>query len=326
MYLNFYKLDREPFLLTPDTSFIHLAKPHRDSLIALLNGILTGKGFLVMTGGAGTGKTTVINAVLQCLPRLNKAVSSGFLVNPLLEPNELLEAILEDLGVQCASTSKPQRLAALQQHLLQVQGRGGVTALVIDEAHLLSPELLEEVRLLGNIDTYSGKLLQIVLSGQPELASSLLQPRQRALRQRISVMVQLQPLNESEAAAYVEQRLRSGGLKEGNLFTSAAISEIFKRSHGVPRLVNILCATCLELGFELRKPMIDPGIVEKAVTKLVAPAASKKEVASHVQAPNAKNATPPEISLPETLESDNGATGAEKDLKRAQRQKEHTLS
>jgi general secretion pathway protein A len=326
MYLNFYKLDREPFLLTPDTSFIHLAKPHRDSLIALLNGILTGKGFLVMTGGAGTGKTTVINAVLQCLPRLNKAVSSGLLVNPLLEPNELLEAILDDLGIPSPGPSKPQRLAALQQHLLQVQQRGGVTALVIDEAHLLSPELLEEVRLLGNIDTYSGKLLQIVLSGQPDLATQLLQPRQRALRQRISVMVQLQPLSESDAAAYVEQRLRSGGLKEGHIFTPAAVSEIFRRSHGVPRLINILCATCLELGFENRKTVIDPDLVGKAVNKLVAPTASKTQVASHVQPPNSKGAALSEITLPETLESDRGLAGPEKDLKRAQRQKEHTLS
>jgi len=316
MYLKFYQLDREPFLLTPDTSFIHLAKPHRDSLIALLNGVLTGKGFMVMTGGAGTGKTTVVNAVLQCLPKLNPAVSSGFLVNPLLAPSELLEAILDDLGVTCLSATKPQRLAALQQHLLQVQSRGGVTALVIDEAHLLSAELLEEVRLLGNIDTYSGKLLQIILSGQPELATVLLQPRQRALRQRISVMVQLQPLSETETAAYIEQRLRSGGLKLPNMFTPPSVTEIFRRSHGVPRLVNILCATCLEIGYDSRKESIDPEIVSKAVARLVSPAAAKSQGATQLQtAPAVIPESEPEV-----------ASTPEKDLKRAQRQKEHTLS
>jgi len=312
MHLAYYKLDREPFLLTPDTSFIHLAKPHREALVSLLNGILTGKGFMVMTGGAGTGKTTLVNAVLQCLPKLNKAASSGFLVNPLLAPGELLEAILDDLGISCSSNSKPQRLAALQQHLLNVQRAGGVTALVIDEAHLLSAELLEEIRLLGNIDTYSGKLLQIILAGQPDLATSLLQPRQRALRQRITVMVQLLPLSDEETSAYIDQRLRAGGLKTAGMFTPAAVSEIFRRSHGVPRLINILCSVCLELGYENQEELIDPDIVLKAVARLVTPA-TKARGGNQAQQLNTA-VVEPELS------------GTEGDLKRAQRQKEHTLT
>jgi general secretion pathway protein A len=271
MYTSFYELKEEPFRLTPDPRFLHLADPHRTALKLLLQGVLQRKGFMVVTGPVGTGKTTLLHTALQILTEKagsgNRLVSA-FLVNPTLSPSELLEAMLDEFEISCASTSKPRRLAAFHQMLYQTQQQGGTSLLLIDEAHLMNVELLEEIRLLGNTDTYQEKLIQIVLCGQPELFRVLHRPELRALQQRIASTCQLRPLSLAETRAYIAERLHAAGLKGPVPFTTPAIESIQNLSGGVPRLINLLCDSCLSIGFEIEKKQIDQTIVKQAAEDL----------------------------------------------------------
>src|SRR3954465_1446325 len=176
MYLDFYGLNEEPFRLTPDPKFLHLADPHREMLLALLKGVVNRKGFIVATGPIGTGKTTLLHTALHILANkffANRKLVTTFLVNPTLTRDEFLEALLDEFEIRPNGTSKPRRLQALQDMFLETQRGGGTAVIIIDEAHLLTPELLEEIRLLGNADTYREKLVQVILSGQPELNTML---------------------------------------------------------------------------------------------------------------------------------------------------------
>lgn len=267
MYLNFYKFNRDPFLLTPDPRFLHFAEPHRKALFALNRAVVEKKGFMVLTGAAGTGKTTLLNLVLYKFSR-TPTISSALVVNPLLSRDELLETIIDEFQVACTSTSKPQRLQALHSHFLEVQKKQGTCVLIIDEAHLLSVELLEEIRLLGNMDTFQSKLLQVILCGQPELASVLLDSRLKALCQRITLIAQLRPLTLDETSRYIQERLQLAGHSGPVLFSPAAIAEIRQCTSGVPRLINLLCDSCLYLGCALQVPVIGPELVTKATTRL----------------------------------------------------------
>ena len=271
MYLTFYQLDDEPFRLTPDPRFLHLSQPHQAALQTLLEGILYRRGLIMITGPIGTGKTTLMDAGLQILSDLSKnnaAVRTALIFNPMLTREEFLEAVLDEFEVSCASTSKPGRLSALHSMLLETQRRGGTAALIIDEAHLLSPELLEEIRLLGNADTHQEKILQIVLSGQPELTSILNRQELSALKQRIACRADLRPLNESEARVYIAERLHIAGLKGDSPFPSTTISAIFRYSQGVPRLINLLCNGCLVLGFKTQRKVVQPDMVESVADSL----------------------------------------------------------
>src|SRR5262249_39265850 len=172
----------------------------------------------------------------------------AFIVNPTLSRDELLEAILEEFGLTCSSPSKHKRLLALQEMLIAKQRAGGTAVLIIDEAHLLSRELFEEVRLLGNADTYKEKPLQIILSGQPELMPILGKRELPALRQRVASMAQLRPLSSAEARAYIAERLHAAGFRGNSMFQPAALNEIHVLSDGVPRVINLLCDSCLQAG------------------------------------------------------------------------------
>jgi general secretion pathway protein A len=267
MYTAFYQLKEEPFRLTPDPRFLHLADPHRTALKALLQGVLQRKGFIVVAGPVGTGKTTLLHTALQILTEKSEGrgrLVSAFLVNPTLSPAELLEAVLDEYEISTTATSKPKRLAALHQMLFQTQQQGGTAVLLVDEAHLMSLELLEEVRLLGNTDTYQEKLLQIVLCGQPELLAVLQRPELQALQQRIANTCLLRPLALPETRAYIAERLHAAGLNGNAPFTSAAVETIHKLSGGTPRLINLLSDACLTLGFETKQRTIDPLLVEEA--------------------------------------------------------------
>ena len=267
MYTTFYGLKEEPFRLTPDPRFLHLADPHRTALKHLLQGVLQRKGFMVVAGPVGTGKTTLLHTALQILMEKSTGrgrVVSAFLVNPTLEPSELLEALLDEYEIPCSATTKPRRLAAFHQMLFQTQQQGGTSVLFVDEAHLLNVPLLEEIRLLGNTDTYQEKLLQIVLCGQPELFAVLHRPELRALQQRIATTCQLRALSLAETRAYVAERLQAAGLQGPAPFTSIAIEAIHNISGGVPRLINLLCDGSLSLGYEMEKKQIDKGIVMQA--------------------------------------------------------------
>jgi type II secretory pathway predicted ATPase ExeA len=196
-------------------------------------------------------------------------ISSAFILNPTLSREEFLEMILTEFEVPCTGTSKPARLSALQGMLLDTQRRGGTSLLLVDEAHLLSPELLEEIRLLSNADTCQEKLLQIVLCGQPELLGILRKPEMRALRQRVATSCSLRPLNLVEVRAYVAERLHSAGFRGAtSLFPTQVLEEIVSLTEGVPRLINLLCDACLTNGYKARKPIIDLATVEESASEL----------------------------------------------------------
>ena len=295
MYLPFYDLQEEPFRLTPDPRFLHLAEPHRVALTALVQGVVLRKGFVMVTGPVGTGKTTLLHAALQILSDksfANTVIRSAFLIHPTLSRDEFLEALLEEFEIPCASTSKPRRLTALHQLLLDAQRRGGTAVLLIDEAHLLSTDLLEEIRLLSNTDTYREKLLQIILSGQPELLTLLARPELNALRQRIASRCQLRALSLPEMRAYVAERLHAAGLRGPSPFPGPALEAIYHYTQAVPRLINLVCDSCLEIGFNTKRRLIEPDIVEEAAAALGLPetalAAPVKNPSSNGQQPQAK--------------------------------------
>lgn len=268
MYLSFFQIADEPFRLTPDPRYLHLAEPHRIALTILLEGIFYRKGLLMITGPIGTGKTTLVHTALQVISDKKMPLKSALLFNPVLKPEEFLEMMLEEFEVKCASPSKPARLAALHKMLLGTQKEGGTSVLFVDEAHLLSPELLEEIRLLGNADTHHGKLLQIVLSGQPELLAMMRRPELSALHQRIAARAHLRPLSHPEMCAYVTERLHAAGLEGTSPFPGETLEVIHRYSNGVPRLVNLICDACLSQGFRTQRRIIQPDMVEDIAVTL----------------------------------------------------------
>jgi general secretion pathway protein A len=272
MYTAFYNLREEPFRLTSDPRFFHLAEPHAAALATLVEAVMRRKGFVLMTGPIGTGKTTVVHTALQILTEraaTNHPISSAFILNPTLSREEFLEMLLSEFEIPCTSASKPARLAALQRMLLETQRKGGTSLLLVDEAHLLTPELLEEIRLLSNADTYQEKLLQIVLCGQPELLTLLRKPELRALRQRVASSCSLRPLSLPEVRAYIAERLHSAGFRgTASPFPTHALEEVVRLTEGVPRLVNLLCDACLAIGCKARRPVVDLAIIEEAASEL----------------------------------------------------------
>jgi general secretion pathway protein A len=272
MYTTFYNLREEPFRLTSDPRFFHLAEPHAAALATLVEAVMRRKGFVLMTGPIGTGKTTVVHTALQILTEraaTNHPISSAFILNPTLSREEFLEMLLSEFEITCTSTSKPARLAALQRMLLETQRKGGTSLLLVDEAHLLTSELLEEIRLLSNADTYQEKLLQIVLCGQPELLGLLRKPELRALRQRVASSCVLRPLSLPEVRSYIAERLHSAGFRgPASPFPAHVLEEIVRLTEGVPRLLNLLCDACLTIGYKAHRPVIDLAIVAEAATEL----------------------------------------------------------
>lgn len=272
MYTAFYHLREEPFRLTSDPRFFHLAEPHAAALATLVEAVMRRKGFVVLSGQIGTGKTTVLHTALQILSEgaaVTTPIASAFLLNPILTREEFLEMILTEFEIPCAATSKPARLAALHRMLLNMQRKGGTSVLLVDEAHLLSRELLEEIRLLSNADTYQEKLLQIILCGQPELLTMLRRPELRALQQRIVSTCSLRPLTFPEVRAYIAERLYAAGLRGAAYpFPTQALESIFQYSQGVPRLINLVCDAALALGAKTQRSIIQPDIVEGVAAEL----------------------------------------------------------
>jgi general secretion pathway protein A len=272
MYTTFYNLREEPFRLTSDPRFFHLAEPHAAALATLVEAVMRRKGFVLMTGPIGTGKTTVVHTALQILSEraaANHPISSAFILNPTLSREEFLEMILTEFEIPCTGTSKPARLSALQRMLLETQRKGGTSLLLVDEAHLLTPELLEEIRLLSNADTYQEELLQIVLCGQPELLGILRRPEMRALSQRVASSCSLRALNLAEVRAYVAERLHSAGFRgTTTLFPTQVLEEIVRLTEGVPRLINLLCDACLTNGYKAQKPAVDLATVKESASEL----------------------------------------------------------
>ena len=272
MYTAYYHLSEEPFRLTSDPRFFHLAQPHAAALATVVEAVTRRKGFVVMSGHIGTGKTTVLHAALQILSEreaIGGPIASAFIFNPMLSRDEFLEALISEFEIPCLATGKPARLSALHGMLLNMQRKGGTSVLFVDEAHLLTPEVLEEIRLLGNADTYQEKLLQIVLSGPPELLTVLRRPELSALKQRIASCCLLRPLSFPESRAYIAERMYTAGFRGSDYpFPSEALESIFRYTEGVPRLINLLCDACLAIAYKIEQPLIQADIVEEAAIDL----------------------------------------------------------
>jgi general secretion pathway protein A len=247
MYEPYYHLKERAFNLTPDPRFLYFTERHCEALANLVYGIRERKGFLVLSGEVGTGKTTLINALLDTLERAN--VLSALIFNPILSVSEFFEYLMNEFNLKAPGRSKSQILVTLNSLLLERYRMGQVTVLIVDEAQNLSSELLEEIRLLTNLETATEKLLQILLVGQPELSLKLNSPNLRQLKQRINLRCSLDPLSMFETKEYINTRLEIAGLPNQQLFPDATIAEIFRSSGGIPRLINTICDNALLTGY-----------------------------------------------------------------------------
>jgi general secretion pathway protein A len=239
MYKRFFGLKENPFNVNPDPRYLFPTKSVRESLAALTYGIQSRKGFVLLTGEVGTGKTTLVNRLLDWLH--GERVATAFVFNSLLNVNELLDFIMADFEIPCKSREKSQVLLTLNHWLLERYRAGGTAVVVVDEAQNLSFEVLEEIRLLTNLETSTEKLLQIVLSGQPELEDKLRLPQLRQLRQRFTLRCRTSPLSPEETFDYVADRLRRAGANGDPIFSKDAVQLVHAYSQGIPRLVNLLC-------------------------------------------------------------------------------------
>src|ERR1022692_2794374 len=248
MYKQFFGLSKNPFEISPDPYFYHATPRHNEALANLHYGVGRRKGFIVITGEVGTGKTLLVRCLLAELRKNN--IAFGYVFNPLLSTTEFFQYIMADLGLQYSGRSKTEMLLDLNRFLIQRHARGLITALVVDEAQALRPELLEEIRLLTNLETSQQKLLQIVLMGQPELEGVLDSPSLRQLKRRVSLRCQLLPLDEEQTRGYVLSRLeRAGAKSEPPIFEPEAMTKIFEYSRGIPRIINNLCENAMVNAF-----------------------------------------------------------------------------
>jgi len=267
MYESFYGLRESPFNLTPDPQFFYLGENHREALAQLIYGVREKKGFIVLTGEVGTGKTTIIRCFLETLMNGSNNTKAVFLFNPKLSVNDFIQYILRDLDLTIQGISKGEYLNTLYEYLINAYQKEEKVVLIVDEAQGLDPLLLEEIRLLSNLETSKSKLLQIVLVGQPELSQTLSRPNFRQIRQRINLQSHLPPLTEKEAGEYIQKRLKIAGRKDP-LFMKGAVKEIYRKTDGVPRLINVLCDNSLLIGFASDKKLIDKKIVQEAAKDL----------------------------------------------------------
>jgi len=246
MYREYYGLVRSPFEMTPDPSFLYLGETHREGLATLVYGVRARKGFLLLTGEVGTGKTTLLHALLS---QLDADTASAFIFNPKLEVLDFFRLLLDEYAIAEPCRTKAEYLIALNRFLIEQLEKDRPALLIVDEAQNLSPELLEEIRLLSNLETPTSKLIQIMLVGQPELKEMLARPDLRQLRQRIVLRHHLRPFDPAECEAYVQERLRLAGYTGKGIFKKAALRELYEVTGGVPRVVNILCDGALLLGY-----------------------------------------------------------------------------
>ncbi|MGB6978961.1 MAG: AAA family ATPase [Candidatus Acidiferrales bacterium] len=239
MYRTFFGLQENPFNVNPDPRYLYLTRQTQEALAGLTYGIQTRKGFILLTGEVGTGKTTLLNRLLDWLH--GQRVRTAFVFNSRLDVSQLFDFIMTDFDIPCESQQKSQMLMRLNHWLLERYRAGEAAVLIIDEAQNLSLEVLEEIRLLTNLETATEKLLQIVLTGQPELEEKLKLPQLRQLRQRITLRCRTSALSLEETFGYIAERLRIAGASGEPIFSKEAIQTIHMYSRGIPRVVNLLC-------------------------------------------------------------------------------------
>src|ERR1700729_1732486 len=243
MYKSFYGLKDNPFNVNPDPRFLYFTKEIEEAFSGLKYGIQNRKGFITLTGEVGTGKTTLVNRLLDWLHE--ERVRTAFLFNSRMNSSQLFDFILAEFGISCDTRSKSQLVMSLNSFLLDRFRAGETTVLIIDEAQNLTYPVLEEIRLLTNLETSTEKLLQIVLSGQPELEEKLKLPQLRQLRQRIMLRCKTSPLTLEETFGYIAERLRIAGANGDPIFSKEAIQTVHLYSRGIPRVVNLLCEHAL---------------------------------------------------------------------------------
>jgi general secretion pathway protein A len=262
MYKTFYNLKRNPFEITPDPSFLCPTKRHNEALAALYYGVRRHKGFVVLTGEVGTGKTLLLRCLLQLLKK-NNDVAYAYVFNGKLTPVEFLQYIAGDLGLPAVGKNKSELLLQLAQYVISRSQRQLTTVLVVDEAHHLSTDILEEIRLLTNLETADQKLLQILLVGQPELDDKLDSVELRQLKQRIALRSHLSALDLSETRTYIERRLQLAGSSEASkLFPQETMIAIHRHCRGIPRLINTVCENALIAAYSRQAPSVTPEIID----------------------------------------------------------------
>ena len=292
MYKDFFGLHADPFSVNPDPRYLFLTPHTEEALACLTYGIQSRKGFVLLTGEVGTGKTTLINKFLEWL-RMQK-VTTAFVFNSRMDVPQFLDYMMADFGIPCDSESKSQIVLRLYNWLLERYREGETAVLIVDEAQNLSDEVLEEIRLLTNLETATEKLLQVVLVGQPELEQKLKQPQLRQLRQRLTLRAKTHALTLEETRAYVQQRLRIAGAEEQEIFQQESLDAVFRHSLGIPRVINLICEHCLVNAFVDQQKVIGPEIVDavardfeldntatSVMTTSVAPAVAEKFDLAH---------------------------------------------
>lgn len=266
MYLEFFGLTEKPFTITPNPRFIFLSKNHKEVFAHLLYGIRNHSGFIEVTGEVGAGKTTVLRTLFEQLEGDDYRLA--FIFNPSLSAEELLRAVCRELHIAADGFSTGEILDALNDYLLRENQAGRTVVLVIDEAQNLTPQVLEQVRLLSNLETEGDKLIQIVLVGQPELGVLLDRPDLRQLNQRIVVRYHLRPIDAEDTRAYIRHRLELAGVRDRELFTPGALRRIYRFSGGLPRLINILCDRALLVAYSEDRRQVSTAEVKRAIGEL----------------------------------------------------------
>src|SRR5882724_3346747 len=261
MYKEFFGLRESPFNVNPDPRYLYLTKQTQEAFACLTYGIQAKKGFILLTGEVGTGKTTLLNRLLDWLP--SQRATTAFIFNPRLSVTQLFDFMMTDFGIPCESKLRSQVLLRLNHWLLERYKAGESAVLIIDEAQNLSPQVLEEIRLLTNLETSTEKLLQIVLAGQPELEVKLAQPQLRQLRQRITLRAKTRQLTSDETRGYIQERLRIAGAENPEIFSPEAVVAIHRYSRGIPRVINLLCEHSLVSSFVDQRNPVPPEMVDE---------------------------------------------------------------
>jgi len=260
MYQNFFGLSEAPFNVNPDPRYLYMTKEIEEALAGLMYGIEGRKGFVTLIGEVGTGKTTLVNRLLGWLDQ--QQIHTAFIFNSRVNSTQLFEFILAEFEIACESRSKSQQVMKLNQWLLERHRADETAVLIVDEAQNLTYPVMEEIRLLTNLETSTAKLLQIVLSGQPELEEKLKLPQLRQLRQRISVQCKTSPLSIQQTHEYIAERLRIAGANGQPIFSEKAMDAVQKYSHGIPRVINLLCEHALVTAYVEEQRPIPPEMVE----------------------------------------------------------------
>lgn len=263
MYCDFFGFSEKPFTITPNPQFIYLSEQHREAFAHLLYGIDSHAGFIAMTGEVGTGKTTVLRTLLTQLDP--ERYRSALIFNPCRSGEQLLASVCREFGMSPDECNNFGCLDALNLFLLEQHAAGRTVILVVDEAQNLTPDVLEQVRMISNLETVHSKLIQIILAGQPELNDVLSRHDLRQLSQRITVRCHLTPMDMRDTAEYIRHRLRVSGCRIPGLFSSGAVKRIYRFSRGVPRLVNIVCEQALVMAWTQEDEIVTPATAARVI-------------------------------------------------------------